>query len=99
MRGTRYVLAAVVVVLALAMAGGNGLIAQEQHESAEPCCFANPGFSGVCTVVPDDGETCADILKYLNTPDSTGKNYCGNTAIRGGWELVECPEPEQAGAH
>ena len=55
------------------------------------CCFTNPGFSGVCKVKPGEGETCKSILTYLNTPNSTGKAYCGGTNLRGGWKLVKCP--------
>ncbi len=58
--------------------------------SAEPCCFANERYDGVCTVVPGEGETCGSILGYLNNPMSTGKSYCGSTQIRGGWSQVDC---------
>lgn len=58
--------------------------------AADPCCFTNPRFSGVCQVVPADDETCASILAYLNNPNSTGKVYCGKTSIRGGWTQVDC---------
>ncbi len=59
----------------------------------EPCCFENPRFSGVCEVNPVPDETCADILAYLNNPNSAGKTYCGNTKVRGGWTQVECEPP------
>jgi hypothetical protein len=55
-----------------------------------PCCFENPRFSGTCEVVPGEGESCGSILSYLNNPNSVGKDYCGNTTIRGGWNQVEC---------
>jgi hypothetical protein len=29
----------------------------------------------------------------LNTPNSSGKSYCGGTSIRGGWEAASCPKP------
>jgi hypothetical protein len=60
---------------------------------AEPeseCCFTNPGYSGVCKVKPGEGETCKSILDFLNSPNSTGKSYCGGTNLRGGWKLVKC---------
>jgi hypothetical protein len=58
--------------------------------SAEPCCFANDRYSGTCKVIPGEGETCQSILGYLNNPMSTGKSYCGVTAVRGGWVQVDC---------
>jgi len=60
-------------------------------EPESVCCFTNLGYSGVCTVKPGEDETCKSILTYLNTPNSTGKAYCGGTNIRGGWKLVKCP--------
>jgi hypothetical protein len=58
-----------------------------------PCCFTNPQYSGVCIVEPAD-ETCGEVLEYLNSPQSQGKSYCGNTSIRGGWTLTKCePAP------
>jgi hypothetical protein len=54
------------------------------------CCFNNPQYSGVCQVEPAAGETCAGILDYLNHPGSTGKTYCNNTDIRGGWKRLSC---------
>ena len=58
--------------------------------SAEPCCFANERYEGVCTVIPGEGESCGSILAYLNNPMSTGKTYCGGTTVRGGWARVDC---------
>ena len=55
-----------------------------------PCCFTNPRFSGVCTVQPAAGETCASVLAYLNDPQSQGKTYCASTSIRGGWKPRKC---------
>ena len=57
-----------------------------------PCCFENPRYSGTCEVTPDEDESCGSILGYLNNPNSVGKDYCGNTTIRGGWTKVECEE-------
>ncbi len=56
----------------------------------QPCCFENARFSGTCQVVPGPEESCGDILAYLNNPNSVGKNYCGNTKVRGGWTTVSC---------
>ena len=58
--------------------------------AAEKCCFTNPRYSGVCEVTPGEGETCSSILGYLNNPNSSGKAYCGGTAVRGGWSQVAC---------
>ena len=60
--------------------------------AAGPCCFENPRFSGTCQVTPGEDETCGDILSYLNNPNSVGKDYCGNTTIRGGWTQVACED-------
>ncbi len=87
-------LAVLVGVAALATVGGTGSTAQQQ----EPCCFTNPQYSGVCTVVPDPGVTCADVLAYLNSPHSSGKNYCDSTPLRGGWEQVDCAVPRPSAA-
>ena len=59
------------------------------------CCFTNPRFTGVCRVEPGKDETCEKILAYLNIPSSSGKDYCGSTAIRGGWKVVPCDETPQ----
>ena len=48
-------------------------------------------------VTPQEGETCQSILDYLNTPNSAGKNYCGDTTIRGGWQQTSCSTRGQAG--
>jgi hypothetical protein len=59
-----------------------------------PCCLTNPQYSGVCSVEPAADETCGEVLEYLNSPQSQGKSYCGNTSIRGGWTLAKCePAP------
>ena len=68
-----------------------------QSVSADgPCCFQNPQYNGTCQVTPGEDETCGDILAYLNNPNSVGKNYCGNTTIRGGWRQVACEDAESA---
>ena len=63
----------------------------------EPCCFENPRYSGTCQATPGPDESCGDILTYLNTPNSVGKGYCGNTPVRGGWSQVPCSGDAAAG--
>ncbi len=70
-----------------------GLAAEAE---AKQCCFTNPGFTGTCQVAITKGEQCSAVLDYLNTPNSTGRSYCNNTEIRGGWSGVACPATEQA---
>jgi hypothetical protein len=63
-----------------------------------PCCYVNPSYAGVCVVQPTKDETCANILAYLNNPESSGRIYCNNTSIRGDWRQVVCersPEPQR----
>jgi hypothetical protein len=66
------------------------LVSAQIAGSAEPCCFANGSYKGICKVIPGKGETCKSILAYLNNPMSGGKSYCRGTAIRGGWVRVDC---------
>lgn len=63
----------------------------------EDCCFSNRAFTGVCVVKPAEDETCATILAYLNNPQSQGKDYCGKTTIRGGWQQTSCETPQGGG--
>jgi hypothetical protein len=58
--------------------------------AAAPCCFVNESYSGTCVVVPVEKETCAGILAYLNTPNTTGKTYCNSTRLRGRWKSAPC---------
>ena len=84
-----------VLICALCAAGVVAAAERAESETAsqqEPCCFENPRFSGTCEVVPGPEETCGDILAYLNNPNSVGKDYCGNTTIRGGWTHVACDD-------
>ncbi len=81
--------------LALCLAGGAmmllaGATSRAAAGPGERCCFTNPRYSGICEVTPEEDETCASVLAYLNNPNSMGKDYCGNTTIRGGWEEVAC---------
>jgi hypothetical protein len=79
--------------LFLASAGAAAPQATDDPKPA-PCCFTNPQYSGVCSVEPAVDETCGQVLEYLNTPQSQGKSYCGNTNVRGGWATKRCePEP------
>jgi hypothetical protein len=57
---------------------------------APPCCYSNPQYTGACVVAPAKAETCASILAYLNGAQTAGKNYCGGTNVRGGWERAKC---------
>jgi len=57
------------------------------------CCFTNTAYAGVCEITPAKGESCKSILQYLNTPNATGKNYCGGTTVRGGWSQASCAKP------
>ena len=91
MKSTRTMIAVLFCALCV-----SGLVtAAETDEAATatqqgPCCFENPRYSGTCQVTPGPEETCGDILGYLNNPNGVGKNYCGNTKVRGGWTSVSC---------
>jgi len=83
------------VVVAVAVVASFAVATSEEPAStdavaADRCCFTNPRYSGVCEVAPGEGESCSSILGYLNNPNSSGKAYCGGTAVRGGWSLVAC---------
>jgi hypothetical protein len=71
-------------------------VAEEPTPRAD-CCFNNRAFAGVCVVTPAEDETCASILAYLNNPQSKGKDYCGKTTIRGGWQQTSCEAPQVGG--
>lgn len=95
------VVGAALAVLALAsslisngVAGTNG--SEAVSAASEACCFTNPRYTGVCTVVPGEDESCPSILAYLNNPNSSGKAYCGGTTIRGGWQQVACEDAADA---
>ena len=82
---------AVLAVIALLAALQPAAATQSQEqEKASPCCFSNPSYDHICQVRPSGDETCDTILAYLNNPLSTGKTYCDNTKIRGGWVKVDC---------
>ncbi len=95
MNGTRQRMAPRLAIGAsVILAAGLGRTA----EAPKPCCFTNERFAGVCEVVPADDESCDGILSYLNTPNSTGKTYCGTTAVRGGWRRAACSGPGDGSA-
>lgn len=91
-------LGAVVLLLASALPAADSaspraactVASAQSVDSRPPCCFTNRAFVGVCSVQPGEKETCASILEYLDDPRSQGKDYCGNTTIRGGWAQVDC---------
>ena len=85
----------ILIVLFCTLCVSGVVTAHETEETTaavqqEPCCFENPRFSGTCQVTPGPEQSCGDILAYLNNPNSIGKNYCGNTKVRGGWTQVAC---------
>jgi hypothetical protein len=86
---TRIRIAALGTALALLLGTRASVRAAEEAKRA-PCCFTNTRYSGVCQVQPAEGETCASILAYLNNQASSGKSYCGNTDVRGGWASEKC---------
>jgi hypothetical protein len=71
--------------------------ATETPSPREDCCFTNRAYVGVCVVTPAEEETCATILAYLNNPQSKGRDYCGKTTIRGGWQQTACEAPQAGG--
>jgi hypothetical protein len=84
--------AALAAAAAVAVVPLSLLVPQLAAGDQAPCCFTNPRYSGVCQVVPGEGESCASILAYLNNQSSVGKSYCGTTTIRGGWAQVDCEQ-------
>jgi hypothetical protein len=78
------------VLIVTAAAVATATLSTTQEKEKPKCCFTNPAYTGVCEVTPAKGETCDGILAYLNHPGATGKSYCGNTDVRGGWQQVTC---------
>jgi hypothetical protein len=72
-----------------------GFLKSQEEQSATTCCFDHDGYAGQCKVTPAEGETCASILEYLNSPGTVGKTYCNNSKWRGGWSQVDCEEDSQ----
>ena len=82
------ILGAVFCLTALVAVAGDEAPSTAVQQSK--CCFENPRYSGTCEVTPGPEESCGSILGYLNNPNSVGKDYCGNTTVRGGWSQVTC---------
>ena len=85
--------AAVAAALALAAAAtatAQTRSGQVQRGDSGVCCINNFRFTGPCQVTLGPGESCGDVLSYLNSLNSAGRGYCGNTIIRGGWTLGHC---------
>jgi hypothetical protein len=80
----------VVLLLAAATATAQTLSGQVQGGQGTVCCLTNFRFTGPCEVTVGPGESCSDVLAYLNNFQAAGRQYCGNTIIRGGWTLVRC---------
>jgi uncharacterized protein (TIGR02246 family) len=78
------------LIVALAPALLAAFFAPQMVHAEDTCCFNNFRFAGGCQVRPASGETCASVLSYLNSFDSVGSYYCGNTTVRGGWTLTSC---------
>ena len=83
-------LALVAAAAAIAASAGPTTRSTTTDSDRRLCCVANPRFAGVCSVELGEGETCADVLAYLNNANSVGRTYCGKTNIRGGWKQVDC---------
>ncbi len=93
MRISRHHVAIAISLVWLAgVAAAAGTEQEQSIDGSHPCCFKNPRYSGTCQVMPGPEESCGDILAYLNNPNSVGKNYCGNTKVRGGWTSVSCDD-------
>jgi hypothetical protein len=82
-----------VLLLAAAVAPAQIISGQVQKGDGGRCCLTNFRYSGICEVTVGTGESCGDVLSYLNNFQSAGRQYCGNSIIRGGWTLVRCDAP------
>jgi ketosteroid isomerase-like protein len=76
--------------LGMAVTAAAAITLAPPAQAQDACCFNNFRFAGGCQVRPTGGETCAGILAYLNSFDGVGREYCGNTTVRGGWSQVSC---------
>lgn len=81
-----------VATLTSACAVVGAIVLAQPASAQDACCFNNFRFAGGCQVRPTGGETCASILAYLNSFDGVGREYCGNTTVRGGWSQVSCAQ-------
>ncbi len=86
---------ALLVLLAVLLALAAPAQSPEPPAEKVECCYTHPAYSGVCRVTPAPDETCESVFAYLNDPASSGKNYCDETNLRGGWKMVDCnPAPQ-----
>ena len=85
------------LVLAAAAASAQTFSGQAERGEAGRCCLSNFRYSGICEVSVGSGESCGDVLSYLNNFQSAGRQYCGNSIIRGGWTLTRCDAPASGG--
>lgn len=83
----------VVLLLAAAAVWAQTFSGQVERGEAGRCCLTNFRYSGLCEVSVGSGESCGDALSYLNNFQSAGRQYCGNSIIRGGWTLSRCDAP------
>ena len=81
------------LVVAAAVASAQTISGQVERGDGGRCCLSNFRYSGICEVSFGSGESCGDALSYLNNFQSAGRQYCGNTIIRGGWTLSRCDAP------
>lgn len=66
-------LVAVTAVLVVASPEPQPATERAQSKRAKPlCCFQNPAYAGTCKVQPEEDETCASILEYLNNSMAHG---------------------------
>jgi hypothetical protein len=79
-----------VLTLTAATATAQTVSGQVERGGGGVCCLTNFRFTGPCEVTIGPGESCADVLAYLNNFQSAGRQYCGNTITRGGWTAVRC---------
>ena len=69
----------------------------QQGGGSTRCCLNNFRFAGTCEVTIGGGESCYDVLSYLNNNQSVGGTYCGGTLVRGGWTQVRCQDTSSTG--
>lgn len=86
----------VVVVAAIAADAQVRYGEVQQGGSGAQCCVNNFRFAGTCKVTIGNGESCSDVLSYLNNLQSVGKAYCGGSLVRGGWTQVRCQLPDSS---
>ena len=69
----------------------------QQGGGGTRCCMNNFRFAGTCEVTVGSGESCYDVLSFLNNFQSVGGTYCGGTLVRGGWTQVKCQQTSSSG--